>query len=231
MANYVLSVGTKPSAKPSAPSRKPPCARAGAQLGGGARWRVGSATSCVRERRVRPAASAPGSAGVALSATRIDAGASVRTAITHQLVFHRRLGRDAGSGLPGSPLAADLGVWCRSGPRWRITPGARWAGEKQRAACALRRSGSLLLRRRRDLNPREGITLNPLSRRAPSTGLGDASSAHPTAMRRRPRLSGQPVRQQSGARWPSWGRVSFPCNLTESTGVGTDVNQGGRVGV
>jgi hypothetical protein len=25
------------------------------------------------------------------------------------------------------------------------------------------------------LNPREGVTLNPLSRRAPSTGLGDAS--------------------------------------------------------
>ena len=30
------------------------------------------------------------------------------------------------------------------------------------------------------MNSREGITLNPLSRRAPSTGLGDASSDGPS---------------------------------------------------
>ena len=42
-------------------------------------------------------------------------------------------------------------------------------------------TGSPEERRRRDLNPREGVTLNPLSRRAPSTGLGDASSDDPHA--------------------------------------------------
>ena len=70
------------------------------------------------------------------------------------------------------------------------------------------------------MNPREGITLNPLSRRAPSTGLGDASSVAPEGTRRRPRVSGQVPRRQSGG-CSAWLPLRCPCNLAEPTGVVT----------
>ena len=62
----------------------------------------------------------------------------------------------------------------------RAGSGGRTPRKHNRSASPAHSAGKALpKRRRRDLNPREGITLNPLSRRAPSTGLGDASSDDP----------------------------------------------------